>query len=289
MPPIRPELLDELLKDYQKPDDLLGQDGLLQQLTKALVERALDGELTHHLGYEKHSSEGDNSGNSRNGTTPKTMKGKRGQVQIDVPRDRTSEFEPQLVRKGQTRFDGLDENIISLYARGMTQREIQGHLQEIYGVEVSPSLISTVTDAVLDEVRAWQSRPLDAVYPILYLDALQVKVKSQGRVTNKAIYIAFGVNLQGLKEVLGMWAAENEGAKFWMQVVTELKNRGVQDIFIACVDGLKGLPQAIETVYPKAQVQLCIVHLVRNCLNYVSWKERKAVAADLKPIYRAAT
>jgi putative transposase len=202
MPPIRPELLDELLKDYQKPDDLLGQDGLLQQLTKALVERALDGELTHHLGYEKHDPAGDNSGNSRNGTTPKTLRGKRGQVQIDVPRDRTSEFEPQLVRKGQTRFDGLDENIISLYARGMTQREIQGHLQEIYGVEVSPSLISTVTDAVLDEVRAWQSRPLDAVYPILYLDALQVKVKSQGRVSNKAIYIAFGVNLQGLKEVL---------------------------------------------------------------------------------------
>ena len=244
---------------------------------KALVERALDGELTHHLGYERHDAAGDNSGNSRNGTTPKTLRSKRGQVQIDVPRDRTSEFEPQLVRKGQTRFDGLDENIISLYARGMTQREIQGHLEEIYGVEVSPSLISTVTDAVLDEVRAWQSRPLDAVYPILYLDALQVKVKSQGRVTNKAIYLAFGVNLQGLKEVLGMWAAENEGAKFWMQVVTELKNRGVSDIFIACVDGLKGFPEAIEAVYPQTQVQLCMVHLVRHSLSYVSHKDRKAV------------
>jgi putative transposase len=201
MPPIRPELLDELLQDYQKPEDLLGQDGLLQQLTKALVERALDGELTHHLGYEKHSPEGDNSGNSRNGTTPKTMKGKRGQVQIDVPRDRNSEFEPQLVKKGQTRFDGLDEKIISLYSRGMTQREIQGHLQEIYGVEISPSLISTVTDEVLDEVRQWQARPLDAVYAILYLDALQVKVKSQGRVVNRAIYIAFGVNLHGRKRL----------------------------------------------------------------------------------------
>lgn len=287
--PFTPELLDELLKDYQKPEDLLGQDGLLQQLTKALVERALNGELTHHLGYEKHDAAGDNSGNSRNGTSAKTIKGKRGQVQIDVPRDRTSEFEPQLVKKGQTRFDGFDEKIISLYARGLTQREIQGHLEEIYGVEVSPSLISTVTDAVLDEVRAWQSRPLDSVYPILYLDALQVKVKSQGRVVNKAIYIAFGVNLQGLKEVLGMWAADNEGAKFWMQVITELKNRGVADIFIACVDGLKGFPEAIEAVFPQTQVQLCMVHLVRHSLSYVSHKDRKQVADDLKLIYQAVT
>src|ERR671915_603252 len=289
MPPIRPELLDELLKDYQKPEDLLGQDGLLQQLTKALVERALGGELTYHLGYDKHSPKGNNSGNSRNGSTAKTLRGKRGQVQIDVPRDRDSSFEPQLVKKGQTRFDGLDEKIISLYARGMTQREIQGHLEEIYGVEVSPNLISTVTDAVLDEVRAWQARPLDAVYPILYLDALQVKVKSQGRVSNKAIYLAFGVNLQGLKEVLGMWAAEAEGAKFWMQVVTELKNRGVSDIFISCVDGLKGFPEAIEAVFPATQVQLCMVHMVRHSLSYVSHKDRKQVATDLKAVYQAAT
>jgi putative transposase len=244
MPPIRPEVLDELLKNYQKPEDLLGQDGLLQQLTKALVERALGGELTHYLGYEKNALEGRGTGNSRNGTTPKTLRGKRGQVQIDVPRDRNSEFEPQLVKKGQTRFDGLDENIISLYARGMTQREIQGHLEEIYSVEISPSLISTVTDAVMDEVRAWQARPLDTVYPILYLDALQV---------------------------------------------TELKNRGVQDIFIACVDGLKGFPEAIEAVFPQAQVQLCLVHLVRHSLSYVSHKDRKQVATDLKAIYHAAT
>jgi putative transposase len=289
MPPIRPELLDELLKDYQKPEDLLGEDGLLQQLTKALVERALTGELTHHLGYEKHSPSGDNSGNSRNGTTPKTMKGKRGQVQIDVPRDRASSFEPQLVKKGQTRFGGLDEKSISLYARAMTQREIRGHLEEIYGVEISPSLISTVTDEVLDEVRAWQARPLDSVYPILYLDALQVKVKSQGRVVNKAIYLAFGVNLHGLTEVLGMWAAEAEGAKFWMQVVTELKSRGVCDIFIACVDGLKGFPEAIEAVFPRTQVQLCMVHLVRHSLSYVSHKDRKAVAEGLREVYQAAT
>ena len=287
--PFTPELLDELLKDYKQPDDLLGEQGLLQQLTKALVERALQGELTHHLGYEKHGSSGDNSGNSRNGKSKKTIKGKRGQIEIEVPRDRAAEFEPQLVKKNQTRFDGFDDKIISLYARGMTQREIQGHLEEIYGVEVSPSLISTVTDAVLDEVRAWQARPLDAVYPILYLDALQVKVKSQGRVTNKAIYLAFGVNLHGLKEVLGMWAAEAEGAKFWMQIVTELKSRGIQDIFIACVDGLKGLPEAIEAVYPQTQVQLCIVHLVRNSLAFVSHKDRKAVADDLKAVYQAPT
>lgn len=287
--PVTPELLDQLLKDYQSPDDLLGDDGLLQQLTKALVERALQGELTHHLGYAKHATEGKNTGNSRNGTSPKTLKGKRGQVQIEVPRDRTGEFEPQLVKKGQTRFDGLDDKIISLYARGMTTREIQGHLEEVYGVEVSPSLISTVTDAVLEEVRAWQNRPLDTVYPILYLDALQVKVRTQGRVVNKAIYLAFGVTLDGLKDVLGMWAAETEGAKFWLQVVTELKNRGIQDIFIACVDGLKGFPEAIEAVFPTTQVQLCLVHLMRHSLSYVSHKDRKDVAAALKEIYQAPT
>jgi putative transposase len=287
--PVTPELLDQLLKDYQSPDDLLGADGLIQQLTKALVERALQGELTHHLGYTKHAPEGKNTGNSRNGTSSKTIKGKRGQVDIEVPRDRNGEFEPQLIKKGQTRFDGLDEKVISLYARGMTTREIQGHLEEMYGVEVSPSLISTVTDAVLEEVRAWQNRPLDTVYPVLYLDALQVKVRTHGRVINKAIYLAFGVTLEGLKDVLGMWAAESEGAKFWLQIVTELKNRGVQDIFIACVDGLKGFPEAIEAVFPATQVQLCLVHLVRHSLNYVSHKDRKEVATALKEIYQAAT
>ncbi len=287
--PITPELLDELLKDYKSPDDMFGDDGLLQQLTKAVVERALQGELTHHLGYEKHSPEGHNSGNSRNGKTTKTLKGKRGQLQIAVPRDRNGEFEPQLIKKGQTRFDGFDDKIISLYARGMTCREIKAHLQEIYGVEVSPDLISTVTDGVLDEVRAWQARPLDAIYPILYLDALQVKVKDQGRVSNKAIYLAIGVNMQGLKEVLGMWVSENEGAKFWLAIITELQARGVKDIFLACVDGLKGFPEAIETIYPQTQVQLCLVHLMRFSLCYVSFKDRKAVAADLKAIYRAAS
>lgn len=287
--PITPEVLDEILKDYEKPEDLLSQDGLLQQLTKALLERALNGELTHHLGYEKHDPAGNNSGNSRNGTTPKVIKGKRGQIEIEVPRDRNGDFEPQLVKKNQKRFDGLDEKIISLYARGMTQGEIKGHLEEIYGVDISSSLISTVTDAVLDEVRAWQSRPLDAIYPILYLDALQVKVKSQGSVRNKAIYLAFGVTMSGLKEVLGIWASDNEGSKFWMQVITELKNRGVQDIFVACVDGLKGFPEAIEAIFPQTQIQLCIVHLVRHSLFYVSHKDRKEVATDLKLIYQAPT
>ncbi len=287
--PITPELLDELLKDYHSPDDMFGNDGLLQQLTKAVLERALQGEMTHHLGYEKHDVAGKNSGNSRNGKSSKTITGKRGQVRIDVPRDRASEFEPQLIKKGQTRFDGFDDKIISMYARGMTCREIKAHLQEIYGVEVSPDMISIVTDAVIDEVRTWQSRPLDPIYPILYLDALQVKVKDQGRVSNKAIYLAIGVNISGIKEVLGMWASENEGAKFWLSITTELKNRGVKDIFIACVDGLKGFPEAIETIYPKTQVQLCLVHLVRFSLAYVSYKDRKALAADLKLVYRAAT
>lgn len=282
-------LLDKLLKNYKKPEDILGEQGLLKRLSKAVLERALGAELTDHLGYEKHDPAGYGSGNARNGTTEKTLKGKNGEITIEVPRDRKGTFEPQMVKKHQTRFDGFDDKILSMYARGMTTRDIQGHLEEIYGVEVSPALISNVTDAVSEEVKTWQSRPLEAVYPIVYLDALHVKIRDGGHVQNRAVYVAMGVRLDGDKEVLGLWAGQAEGAKFWLQVVTELKNRGVQDIFIACVDGLKGLPQAIETVFPKAQVQLCIVHLVRNCLNYVSWKERKRVAADLKPIYRAAT
>ena len=287
--PINPELLDELLKEYKSPDDMFGTDGLLQQLTKALVERAMQAEISHHLGYEKNSSDGKNTGNSRNGSFPKTIKGKRGQVRIDVPRDRAGEFQPQIIKKGQTRFDGFDDKIISMYSRGMTVRDIQAHLKEIYGVDVSPDLISTVTDAVIDEVRAWQTRPLDPLYPILYLDALVVKVKDQGRVSNKAIYLAIGVNCSGLKEVLGMWASETEGAKFWLSIITELSNREVKDMFIACVDGLKGFPEAIETVFPKTQVQLCMVHLMRNSLAYVSYKDRKCVALDLKAVYNSAT
>jgi putative transposase len=283
------KLIDELLAGRSTVAEIAGENGLLKQLTKAILERALAAELTAHLGYEKHAVVGHNSGNSRNGASQKRLKGDFGTVEIEVPRDRTGSFEPQLVAKGQTRWHGFDDKILSLYARGLTTREIQGHLEEMYQVEVSPALISTVTDAVLDEVKAWQSRPLDAVYAIVYLDALVVKMRSEGRVENRAVYVAIGVTLEGGKEVLGLWTSANEGAKFWLQVLTELSNRGVKDIFIACVDGLKGFPQAIETVFPKTTVQLCIVHMVRGSLNYVGWKERKAVAADLKNIYRAAT
>ena len=282
-------LIDKLLADYRTPEDIVGENGLLKQLTKAIVERALQAELTTHLGYEKHSSEGHGSGNSRNGVSGKQLKGEFGTVQIEVPRDRQASFEPKLVPKGETRFQGFDDKILSLYARGMTTREIQGHLEEIYQVEVSPALISNVTEAVIEEVKAWQSRPLDAVYPIVYLDALVVKMRTDGRVENRAVYVAIGITLEGRKEVLGLWTSANEGAKFWLSVLTEMQNRGLKDIFIACVDGLKGFPQAIETVYPKTTVQLCIVHMVRASLNYVSWKQRKQVAHDLKSIYRAAT
>lgn len=282
-------LLDELIKNCDSPDDLLGKEGLLKQLTAGLVERMLEGEMSDHLGYEKHDSDGKNSGNSRNGKTPKTLKTDRGEIPIEVPRDRNGAFEPQIVKKRQRRFGEFDDTIISLYSRGMTTREIQEHLRELYGVDVSPSLLSSVTDDVIDEVKAWQSRPLDAVYPIVYLDAIRVKIQDEGTITNKAVYLALGLNLSGNKELLGLWTAQNEGAKFWMSILTELQNRGVNDIFLACVDGLKGFPEAIEAVFPQTDVQLCIVHMVRNSLNYVSWKNRKEVARDLKAIYRSAT
>jgi putative transposase len=283
------EVLDSLLSDYKKPEDLIGEHGLLKQLTKKLVERALQAEMAEHLGYGKHETVANPAGNTRNGKSQKTLKGDFGELAIAIPRDRHGTFEPLLVPKHQTRWTGFDEKIISLYARGMTVREIQGHLEEMYGTEVSPTLISNVTDAIIDEVKLWQSRPLDGLYPIVYMDCIHVKVRDSGVVRVKAVYLALGINLAGEKELLGIWIAQTEGAKFWLQVVTELKNRGVQDIFIACVDGLKGFPEAIEAVFPKTAVQLCIVHMVRHSLNYVSWKLRKAVAADLKLIYQSAT
>ncbi len=282
------ELLSGLLANYKKPEDLIGENGLLKQLTKLLVEKALDAELTEHLGHDRHESVANAYGNTRNGKSKKTLKGEFGELPIEVPRDRHGSFEPQLIPKHQTRWNGFDDKIISLYARGMTVREIQAHLQEMYGTEVSPSLISSVTDAVSEEVKAWQARPLDPIYPIVYLDCIHVKVR-EGAVRVKAVYLAIGITMNGNKEVLGLWLAQTEGAKFWLQVVTELRNRGVQDIFIACVDGLKGFPEAIEAVFPKTVVQLCIVHMVRHSLNYVSWKRRKEVAADLRHIYQAAT
>jgi len=286
---ITDEMLNELLKDYHKPEDLLGQNGVLKQLQKRLLEKALGAELTVHLGYDKHDPAGKNSGNSRNGTTPKTMKGEFGNLELDTPRDRNGSFEPQIVAKGQRRFEGFDKAIISLYSRGLTTREIEGHLLEIYGVEVSPGLVSQVTDAVCADVKQWQNRALEEVYPIVYFDALWGKVRDNGPVVKVAVYLALGITMSGQKEVLGMWVASSEGAKFWLHVLTELKNRGVRDIFIGCVDGIKGFPEAMQAVFPATQVQLCLVHMVRNSLSYVGWKERKAVAADLKLIYRAAT
>lgn len=282
------ELLDELVKG-RSPEEILGKAGLIKELTKRLVERALESEMTTHLGYEKHAPSGRNSGNSRNGRDTKTVLSDTGTLEIEVPRDRNGDFEPQLVAKRQRRLAGFDDKVIALYARGMTTREIQGHLKELYGVEVSPALISSVTDSVLEDVKAWQNRALSSVYPIVYLDAIHLKMRNSGRVESCAVYLALAVNLEGNKELLGLWIGEAEGAKFWLNVLTELQSRGVEDILIACVDGLKGFPEAIESVFPKTEVQLCIVHMVRNSLRYVSWKERKTVARDLKQIYDAPT
>src|ERR1700741_4646696 len=286
-PVIKPELLDQLLANYEKPEDLTGENGLFKQLKKALIERALGAELTEHLGYEKGDPAGRGSGNSRNGTSSKSILTEDGEIDLAVPRDRAGSFEPQLIAKGQTRFDGFDDKILSLYARGMTVREIQGHLAELYGAEVSPDLISRVTDAVLEEVREWQSRPLDAVYPIVFFDALRVKIRDEGLVKNKAVYVALAYNGDGEKDVLGLWIEQTEGAKFWLRVINELKARGVNDILIAVVDGLKGFPEAITSVYPQTLVQTCIVHLIRNSLASVSWKDRKAILPSIKAIYRA--
>jgi len=286
---ITEELLDELIKDYKKPEDLIGENGLLKQLTKRLLERAMQAEMSEHLGYDRHASSGKNSGNSRNGSYNKKLKGDFGQMDLSVPRDRNSTFDPIIVPKGERRFKGFDDKIISMYARGITTRDIQSHLEEIYGVEVSPTLISQVTEAVTEDVRLWQNRFLDEIYPIVYLDAIRVKVKHNGQIVSKAVYLAIAVTMEGRKEALGMWTAEAEGAKFWLSILNELKNRGVKDILIACVDGLKGFPEAIEAVYPQTQVQLCIVHLVRHSLKFVSWKQRKDMASDLKDIYGAPT
>jgi len=282
-------LLDELLKGCTSSKDILGEHGLLKQLSKRLIERALAGEMTAHLGYAPHAAEGRGSGNSRNGKQGKTVQTESGPLEIEVPRDRTGDFEPQLIQKRQRRLVGFDEKVLALYSRGLSTRDIQDHLEELYGTDVSPTLISNVTDSVLEEVREWQSRPLDAVYPILYFDALFVKSREGGPVRNRAVYVALGVNLEGQKVLLGLWIGVSEGAKFWMSVFTDLKNRGVQDCFIACMDGLTGLPDAVEAVFPQTQVQLCIVHKVRNALKYVTWKDRRAVAKDLRAVYGSAT
>lgn len=283
---IDPKLIDELAKSIKTEKDLAA---LSKHLLKLTVERAMNAEMDEHLGYEKHSPDGKNTGNNRNGYSTKMLKGDFGEVEITTPRDRNATFEPQLIRKGQTRITEFDEQILALYAKGMTTRDIADTFKEMYGAAVSHTLISRVTDAVIEEVELWQTRPLDAVYPILYLDCIVIKCHQNKRVINKAVFLALAINCEGQKELLGLWIAENEGSKFWLSVLTELNNRGVKDILIACVDGLTGFPEAINTVFPKTQVQLCIVHLVRNSLRYVPYKDMKAVAGDLKSIYRAIT
>lgn len=279
-------LAAELAKDVKTEADL---NALSRELFKLTVETALNAELTEHLGYEKHGDSKPARGNARNGTTPKRLKGQHGEVDILTPRDRAGSFEPQLVRKNQTRLTSMDDQILTLYAKGLSTREIVDTFKEMYDADVSPTLVSRVTEKVLEQVTQWQSRPLEAIYPIVYLDCIVIKIRDNLRVINKAIYLALGVNMDGKKDLLGLWMSENEGAKFWLSVLTELKNRGVQDILIACVDGLKGFPEAIAAEYPETRIQLCIVHMVRNSLKYVSWKDYKAVTADLKRIYQSST
>jgi putative transposase len=283
------QLIDELLKDYNGPESFWGESGLFAQLKKQIIERALDAEMDNHLGYTKHDPKGNNSGNSRNGRGKKSVVIDSEEVQLAPPRDRNSDFEPQLIPKRQKYFEGFNDKIIAMYARGMSVRDMQACLLDMYGVDVSEGLISQATEAVMDEVKAWQNRVLDEVYPIVFLDCIVVKSREDGKVTNRSVYLALGVNMDGHKELLGIWIAKTEGAKFWLSVITELQNRGVKDIFIACVDGLKGFPEAIESVFPQTQVQLCIVHMIRNSVRYVNWKDRKQLCADLKKIYTSAT
>ena len=283
------KLLDQLIADYGSTSELFGTDGLLAHLKKRLIERAMSAEMDNHLGYRKHSKAGENSGNSRNGFTPKEVTSNSESLDIDVPRDRNGSFEPQIIPKNSRKFDGFNEQVLALYARGMSTRDISSMLKELYHVEVSASLISNVTDAVIDDAKAWQSRPLETVYPIVYFDAIRVKIKEDKRIINKAVYLALGIGMDGCKELLGIWISENEGAKFWLGVCNELQSRGLNDIFVACIDGLSGFPDAIESVYPKTEIQLCIVHMIRNSTKYVSHKDRKALCADLKKVYGADT
>ena len=284
------ELIDELLDECNDPESFLSEEGPMKLLHKRFYEKALEAEMDFHLGYSKHARTAEKSAkNNRNGSGSKVLYTGTGGIKIATPRDRNGTFLPQIVPKREKNASGFKEKIIALYARGMSVRDIQSNLEEIYSVDVSEGFISTVTDSVIEDVRLWQSRPLDAFYPIVFLDGIRVKSREDGRVQNKVVYLALGINMEGEKELLGMWIAKNEGAKFWLSVVTELKNRGVEDIFIACVDGLKGFPEAINSVYPQAQVQLCIVHMIRNSVRYVAHKDRKELCADLKSIYTAST
>jgi putative transposase len=281
------KVVSELLSQSD-PSEIFGKDGIFQELKKQLVNKILEKEMESHIGYEKHSKTEKESDNRRNGNYEKTILDEEGRkLRVEIPRDRDGEYEPILIPKGVRKFEGFDDKLISLYARGMTTREIQGHLEELYSTKVSADLISKVTDGVLEDANAWQNRPLDSIYPMMYLDCIYVKARDNHVIINKAVYLAVGVNMEGKKELLGIWVGKNEGAKFWLQIVTELKNRGVEQIYVACVDGLKGFPEAINSIFPKTIVQLCIVHMVRNSVKYVSYKDLKSVTADLKKIYSA--
>ena len=286
---INNDVIDAMLKECKTTADITGENGLLKQLTKAIMERALEGEMDTHLQYEKHSHKGTNSGNSRNGHSKKKVITDQGKIEITVPRDRNADFEPQIIGKGERRFTGFDEKIISMYALGMTVRDIQYHLKDIYQVEVSPELISNVTEQILEEVNEWRERPLLPLYSIVYFDALWVKVREDNRVINKAVYMALGVDVEGNRDILGLWISQSEGARFWMNVISQLQDRGVQDILIACVDGLKGFPEAIEAIFPQTEVQVCIVHMVRNSFKFVPKKDSKEFTADMKKIYQASS
>ena len=279
-------LANELAKDLKTPEDL---SALTAQLTKITVEAALNAELDHHLGYTQYEHKGRHTGNSRNGYSTKTLKGDHGSIEIETPRDRNASFEPKIVAKGQTRLTGMDDQVLTLYGKGMSTRDISSAFEEMYGVEISAGLISKITNNVMERVTEWQNRPLDAVYPIVYLDCIVLKIRHEKRVINKAVYLALGINIEGQKELLGIWMAETEGAKFWLSVLTELHNRGVEQILIACVDGLSGFPEAINTAFPDAKIQLCIIHMVRNSMKYVVWKDYKAVTAGLKRVYQSPT
>ena len=287
--PLSDALVDEILGTAQTADDLFGQDGILRALSGRLMERMLEAELTHHLGYHKHAKQGDNSGNSRNGKTSKQVKTGNGELTIEVPRDRNGDFEPQLIKKREGRLNHLNDQVLSLYSKGMTVRDIQSYLEDLYDTSISRELISTITDGVLDEVKAWRHRPLDRLYPIVFIDGFVVKCRLHNQVSNRTVYVVYGINLSGHKEVLGLYLGEKEGAKYWLSVLNDIKNRGVEDIFLLCADGLKGLPESLEAAFPQTTFQTCIVHMVRHSLNYVPHQEKKAVANDLKKIYQADT
>lgn len=287
--PISDKILDELIGDANTADEIFGKDGLVKALSKRLVERMLESELDHHLGYAKHAKEGDNSGNSRNGTSTKKVLLENGKIDITVPRDRNSEFNPQLIEKRKARLSGIEDVILSLYGKGMTVRDIQAHVQELYDHEISKDLVSTITDGVVEEMQEWRNRPLNKLYPIVFIDGFVANCRLNKAVSKRTMYVIFGINTAGEKEVLGLYLGEAEGAKYWLSVLTELKNRGLEDIFILCADGLKGLPEAVEASFPKTIFQTCVVHMVRHSLNYVPYTDKKLVASELKKIYSADT